>query len=259
AERFAAANFPEPHRREGEHENRPFHYRKAMTERLFPEDGGAHCPRNLSANDWQQIYAATYGMVSLIDECVGRVLACLEAEGLSGDTVVLFTADHGDLLGDHFFLYKGPFPCRSLLNVPFILAGPGCCAGETQAVMSNVDVMPTLLDLVGLAPPATVQGRSFKPVISKTSGMDEAPALCCGWSKDSPRYYHQSLYFLRNRISYFPLQDDGELYDLERDPHELCNLYHAPEQRALRDELLRRLLRELGRAEPGRPPVIAPW
>lgn len=259
AERFAKCNFPPPHRREGEHDNRPVHYQEAMRTQQHPLDGGAHYPRELSAADWQQIYAATYGMVNLIDECVGRVLAVLDAEGLSANTLVVFTSDHGDFLGDHFFLYKGPYPSRALLNVPFILAGPGCRAGETQSVMSNVDVMPTLLDLVGLAAPETVQGRSFKPEVAGAGELPEAPALCCGWCLDGQRYNHQSLYFRRHRISYFPVQDDGELYDLERDPHELHNLYHEPEHGALRDELLRRLLKEVGRAEPCLPPIICPW
>ena len=256
---FKDAEFPAPHRKEGENDRKPFHYKKAMSEQQFHIDGGAHRPPDYTDDDWRKIFAATYGMVSLIDHSVGRVLDCLREEGLEGNTTIAYTSDHGDLMGDHHFLYKGPVPCRSLLNVPFIVADPACVPGKRDSVMSNVDAVPTLLDLLGVDIPDVVQGRSFKDVVMGGAGNPDHVALCSGWSKNSPNFYHHSIYGNRYRITYFPNQDDGELYDLEKDPYELDNLYHLPEHRDLRDELLVRLLKEIGRAEPSKPPTVAWW
>ena len=256
---FENADFPEPHRKEGENDRKPVHYRAAMTRQVYGTDGGAHRPLEFTEQDWQTVFAATYGMVSHIDESVGRVLECLREHGLDDDTTVAFTSDHGDLLGDHHFIYKGPVPCRSLLNIPFIVADPDCPQAEVNAPMSNVDAMPTLLDLLGVDIPDVVQGRSFKDVMNGGPTDENHVALASGWSKQSPLFYHHSIYGSKYRITYFPNQDDGELYDLENDPYEFDNLYHERAHRSLRDELLRRLLTELGTAEPPAPPVIANW
>ncbi|MHB9026838.1 MAG: sulfatase family protein [Armatimonadota bacterium] len=259
ADRFADCAFPAPHRAEGENDRKPLHWRRAMTEKQHPFDGGAHRPLDMTEDDWHGVYAATYGMVSLIDDSMGRVLDALDALGLAETTTIAFTTDHGDLMGDHHFLYKGPYPCRSLLNIPFIVAHPGTPPGECNAMMSNVDALPTLLDLLDVPIPDVAQGRSFKSAVTGEAPVTDTSALCCGWSKDSPLYYHQSLYEDRYRISYYPNQDDGELYDLEGDPFEMNNIYHQPEYRTLRNELLLRLYREVARAEPSYPPVVAQW
>ena len=256
---FDDCRFPDPRRREGENDRKPFHYKRAMTERQHPIDGGAHHPHYMTEDDWRKTFAATYAMVAQIDDNVGRVLQCLRDEGLENNTTVAFTSDHGDLLGDHYFLLKGPYPCRSLLNVPFIVADPESSPGESDAVMSNVDAAPTFLDLLGIPIPEYMQGRSFKDVVAGQAGDDDHCALCSGWSKDSPIYYHQTLYGRKYRISYFPNQDDGELYDLGNDPDEFENLYHEPAHGAVRDEMLLRLLKELGRAEPPKLPAVAWW
>lgn len=247
---FEGADFPAPHFKEGENDRKPFHYKRAMTEKQHPKDGGAHRPLEFTEKDWQVVRTATYGAISLIDHSVGRVLDCLRDQGLEDNTTIAFTSDHGDLMGDHYFLYKGPYPTRSLLNIPFIIADPDCAPRETGAVMSNVDAMPTLLDLLGVPIPPSVQGRSFKDVTEGKPEDKDHVALCSGWSKDSHLFYHHSIYGSRYRITYFPNQDDGELYDLEQDPYEFDNLYHDPKYRGLRDELMLRLLKELGRAEP---------
>lgn len=256
---FEHADFPEPHKRDGENDSKPIHYRRGMNEILYPKDGGAHRPREFTEQDWRAVYAATYGMIALIDHSIGRVMECLREQGLEDNTTIVLTSDHGDLMGDHHFLYKGPYPCRSLLNIPFIVADPGRAPRETDAVMSNVDAMPTMLDLLGVDIPSCVQGRSFKDVIEGGQGDPDHVALCSGWSKESSLYYHLSIYGDKYRITYYPNMDDGELYDLERDPHELNNLYHDPKHSEVRDALLLRLLRELGRAEPNTLPTVAWW
>ena len=69
--------------------------------------------------------AHTYGMIEMIDDAIGRVIAALAARALEGDTILIFTADHGELLGDHGLLRKGPPPYDQLVRLPFLVSGPG--------------------------------------------------------------------------------------------------------------------------------------
>ena len=253
ASMYEGCDLPIAARREGEHDRRPAHWRRAW-DGEGAADGGA---RRVADDELAKIAAATYGMVSLIDDCVGRVLECLTALGLLDDTLVVFTSDHGDFLGEHGLLLKGPMHCRSLLRVPFLLAGPGCAAGRTDTVMSNVDAMPTLLDLLDAPKPPSCQGRSYKDAAAGAPGPPDACALASHWSDDHDLVSH-TLYDRSHRITWYPRLGDGELYDLAADPHELANLYDDPAHRALREKLRFRLLEQLSiRADLDPPPPPA--
>lgn len=253
---FAGVTFPEPHAVEGENETKPKPYRDAMTGDPFPTDGGARFHPDLAGDAYQQIVAHTHGMNALIDDAVGRVVAHLEAQGLRENTILVFTSDHGDFLGDHFLLNKGQLPCRSLLHIPLIIADAAAQPGIVDAVCSNVDVMPTLLTRCGIAVPEGVQG-----VVLPGPGEQarRGYAFEAGWSKASKEYHHYSLYTQDWRLSVFPNLRDGELYDLRQDPFEHCNLYHDPGYRTVRNELTAELLFATGAAEPPRPPVLTDW
>ncbi len=255
-DRFDGVDFPPPHAVPEENDAKPKPYRDAMTRNPFPTDGGArHFPAFQGAVR-NRVLANTHGMLSLIDENIGRVLAKLEATGRAQNTVIVFTSDHGDFLGDHHFLYKAQLPCRSLLHIPLIVAGPDIPAGQSDAPGSNIDVMPTLLAACGLEIPATVQGVVLP-------GPGEAPrrdhAFEAGWSKASREYHHFSIYMRDWRISYFPHLADGELYDLQADPWEHRNLFHSPAHAATRAALIEELLQAVGRAEPTMPPILTDW
>src|SRR5262249_41284340 len=92
--------------------------------------------------------AHTYGSVAVIDDCIGRVLRALQENGLADDPFVAFTSDHGEFLGDHGLLRKGPPPYRQLLHVPLVLAGPGIRPLTVDALTSHVDLKATMLDLL---------------------------------------------------------------------------------------------------------------
>ncbi|HEO70814.1 MAG TPA: hypothetical protein ENN80_06075, partial [Candidatus Hydrogenedentes bacterium] len=112
AARLEDADFPAPHADPEEHAGRPELYRRLFTENVFAKDGGASpVPEG---EHFRCIVQHTYAMVALIDACVGRILDALDRLGLADDTVVCFTSDHGDLLGDHGLLYKGQLPFASL-------------------------------------------------------------------------------------------------------------------------------------------------
>jgi arylsulfatase A-like enzyme len=253
---YDAIEPPVPHRVEGENEAKPGPWPAGMTGRPFPNDGGAHHHAEMSEPTLQQIQRHTYGMITLIDDCVGRLLAALTERGLDRTTLIVFTSDHGDFLGDHWFVFKGQAPCRSLLHIPLILFEPGAAPGVVDAPGSNVDVMPTILDRLGLEIPADVQGV---PLPRPGEAASRPWAYEAGWSKASPSWHHQTLYTADWRLSLYPNLEAGELYDLQADPHEHRNRWDDTSCAAARASLLLQLGFAMGQAEPQRPPVRANW
>jgi arylsulfatase A-like enzyme len=244
-----------PHVVPGENDTKPVPWQRAMTGRPFPNDGDTRFFPDL-VDAYQQIARHTAGSMALIDDSVGRVLAKLDECGLTDDTIIVYTSDHGDMMGDHDLLFKGQLPCRSLLHVPLIVTVPGEERAEIDGVCSNIDVMPTLLSLCDIEAPDCVQGV----VLPSAGELPRRPyAFEAGWSKASSEYHHWCMYTDDWRISVFPNLRDGELYDLREDPWEHRNLYHNPGHRRTRDEFLHELLFAVGNAEPPRPPVVTDW
>ena len=109
--------------------------------------------------------AATYGMVELIDDCVGQILDAVARAGAADSTIVVFTSDHGDMMGDHGLFLKGCMHYRGTLAVPLVIASPKHRPARTMSLASSVDLGPTLLDLVGLNRYDGIQGVSLVPVL----------------------------------------------------------------------------------------------
>jgi arylsulfatase A-like enzyme len=254
---FDGADLPEPRRRAGEMEGRPEFYRRLQGGNLFPTDGGASgAPEG---EHLRRIIQNTCAMVALIDHNVGRILDALDRLGLADETVVAFTCDHGELLGEHGLLHKGQLPYMSLMRVPLIVCAPGAAPLRTGAPIGGADVMPTLMDLAGAPAPAGVQGLSHAPVVRGEADRIREAVFSCGWSKASPDFRHMSLHGDRWRLTWWPGVRDGELYDVARDPGEFDNLFHRPEHRDVRDALMAELLRQYAAAGPLEPHVICNW
>src|SRR5690606_2938337 len=115
----------------------------------------------------------------LIDRGVGQMIDALKRLGFWENTIVVFTSDHGDWLGDYGLLRKDMVATQSLNHVPFLLRAPADCnanlPAETRVPMSNVDVLPTLCALAGIAVPVGVQGRSIVNVLRE--GLDHAALI----------------------------------------------------------------------------------
>jgi len=253
---FDDVHFPSPHAVEGENDYKPKPYREAMTGNPFRRDGYARYHPDFTGAAYQQVVGHTYGMVSLIDDCVGRILERLEQSGMMENTIIVFTSDHGDFLGDHFFLHKGQAPCRSLLNIPLIIADPDQKPGVVDTVSSNVDVMPSLLAACGIDIPDSVQGVVL-PKPGETPKRDYAYEA--GWGKLRPEWNHHTLYKQDWRITVYPRLCDGELYNLQEDPFEHRNLFHNSKYQAKRLELTEELLLAMGEAEVSRPNIVTDW
>lgn len=240
-----------------EYELRPEFYNAILSGNCFPKDGGAQ--RAPEGEPLQAILRNTFAMIAFIDDAIGRILQTLTRLGLDQDTIVAFTSDHGDFLGEHGLLYKAQLPFASLMRVPFILRAPGITPATTHAPMGNIDVMPTLLDLAGVPIPQTLQGRSYRPLLTGEQNRIHEFTLSCGWSKESPNYRHISLHNDTWRLTWWPGINDGELYDLRADPHEFDNVFHADEYLAERGWLMEQLLTAYAQAGPLEPHTLCDW
>lgn len=109
--------------------------------------------------------AANYGTIEMIDDRVGRILAAVERLDQTNDTIVVFTSDHGDMMGDHGLLLKGLMHYRGTLQVPFVIADPRRSPGRTASLASSVDLGPTLMDLCDVDGYRGVQGHELTPVL----------------------------------------------------------------------------------------------
>ncbi len=189
-----------------------------------------------------------YGMLALIDHNVGRIMSALQDLGLADDTIVIYTSDHGDLMGDHGLYLKGPTPYEGLLNVGAIVSGPGVPAGKVvDQPVSTLDLAATFCDYGGTSLEDQAQSRSLRPLIEGDATRD---AAYCEWNVSPARVgVALQLRTVRTRTHKCTIEltsGAGELYDLVADPHEMENLFDDPSHAAIRREL-----EELIHARPG--------
>jgi arylsulfatase A-like enzyme len=292
---FAVASFPDPHhpfatpdpwysmygrddvpaplRRDGElDELAPFF--KDIHQRAFPLSGRQRAT-GMPDEHVREITAITYGMISFVDEQVGRILAGLDrlGDGVAENTVVIFTSDHGDLLGDHWLMNKGPFHFDGLLRVPSLWRLPGRFqrGAVTDAVTSHLDFAPTVLELAGVpqealessarwqaAEPETANqlrplpGRSLVPLLTGATEREQDAVLVEN-DEDYLGLRLRTLVTETHQLTTYVAEDGeapfGELFDLREDPGQLHNLWRSDAHRTLKLELKERLLAELVRTD----------
>ena len=193
----------------------------------------------LNERQLRDVTAIYYGMISAIDHQVGRILGALDARGLLSNTLFVFTSDHGEWLGDHGLLLKGPMLYDGLLRVPCILAGPGVPSGLViDDPVSTLDLRSTLADLCGLDV-ASDNGRSLCGLMNRQESRDFA---LNEWEVDQARSgISMDLTTIRTgryRMSVDLRTDTGELYDLQEDPGETTNLFDDPARLRIRTEAM---------------------
>jgi arylsulfatase A-like enzyme len=199
---------------------------------------------------YMQDYLAT---IQSIDDGVGRLLAFLDASGLSKNTIVIYTSDQGFFLGDHG-MYDKRFMYEESLRMPFLVRWPAGIRPGTRsdAIALNADFAPTFLDAGGLPVPREMQGRSLLPVLRGRTPADWRTSMYYRYYHDPGDHNTRAHYGVRTRthkLIYFWTKDQWELFDLTKDPHELHNLHGEPGQDALTSTLkveLARLKQALG-------------
>ncbi len=197
---------------------------------------------------WRQIVARYWGYVTMIDDLIGRIMSELEALGLADNTLVVFSTDHGDNMGAHRLIEKGPFTYEQCYRLPFIAAHPGCQSpGRVcDEFVYLQDLFPTFLEIAGRPAPDAPDTMS---ILALLQGQDAATGRDSVYSQFYAQLFPFEQRMLRTRTFKFVFNrvDMGELYDMINDPWEMTNLIDLPETRAVQDELMDRMREQMAR------------
>lgn len=227
-----------------------------------------------------------YGMISMIDAEIGRLLDYLEQNDMKENTLIVFSSDHGDYMGDHGMYTKSPALYDCLTRVPLIFSFPPCIPSSrvNNSLVSSTDIMPTILDMLNLPVPEQVQGKSLKfeltgkgekierKYVFSEYGIPGKPILKDELDIHMPDWRTNALVFnsgmpwegspvgLAGRIRMIRSHDfklveeeqgNNELYDLRTDPNELSNVYNQEKYK----DIISELTRELHKWEEGLPGI----
>jgi arylsulfatase A-like enzyme len=190
--------------------------------------GGA----TLTREDLAVMTAGYYGMVAQLDHAIGRVLDVLDERGLADDTLVIITTDHGEFLGEHQMIFKGPFGYDSLLRVPLLVRGPNVPVGHVvDDPVGTIDLAPTMLAAAGIDEPDWIEGRRLldgpREWVLTENDFDILTWLPL-----------RTITTRRYKLHRYLEQPLGELYDLQEDPGEVVNRYDDPAYATVRSDLL---------------------
>ena len=202
------------------------------------------------ALQWKTAKAWYWGQCSLVDKYAGLILKRLEELGLAEDTVVVYTSDHGDMMGEHHMHQKG-MPFEGSSRVPLMIRAPGLSPRRVSTPVSLVHIVPTVLDLIGQPLPPHLQGTSLRPLLEDGDIAPEETDVVIEWngpfaiqhlerlrseslagdvSPDDPRLTQVKCRTIRRGRWKLTLHASGEheLYDLQTDPGETHNAFWDP-------------------------------
>lgn len=214
---------------------------------------------DLEPDRWQRNRQYYYALVSHVDDQIGRILSALERRNLAENTLIIFTSDHGENLGDHQRIGKGMPAWRSSSAVPLIISPPRSSGAEISfhnSFVELVDIVPTALEYAGVPVPPSVQGRSLKSLLSgeKKAFRDSVfieQAQNGGLWRAVRNYEWTYLYFTDGKKVW-----EG-LYDLSSDPGESTNLANEEGHESILSDLRGLMLRRITEAVQGTRPTGA--
>lgn len=242
---YKPEDMPEPLYKKEELENKPFpqrlnHYYGVGTYGISFS--------SLSPFERKRITAAYYGMITLIDKQVGRLINFLKEKGIFENTVVIFMSDHGELLGDHGMYLKGPFFYECSIRVPLIISYPEKFKKGivSKGLVELVDIVPTLYDIIGLEKSECIQGKSFFDICTGEKDPDfHKESVYSEYYNSHVLYDGKKIYATMYRDENYKIvvyhgEDEGELYDLKNDPFEFENLWNKKEYREKKEKLIKK-------------------
>ncbi|MFT7632604.1 MAG: arylsulfatase, partial [Mariniblastus sp.] len=199
-------------------------------------------------HDAKQMQANYYAMIAQIDDQFARILESLENTGQRENTVILFTSDHGESLGDHGLMRKGARFYEGLIRVPLIFSWPARFQQglESPALVELLDMSHTLLELAGVDVPEYFQGQSLLPILEgidsperlrkfvRSEYFDALDPQFTGGSGTFATMYRTEKY----KLSIYHDKDLGELYDLQEDPWEFEDLWDNPQYKDIKHQLI---------------------
>lgn len=201
--------------------------------------------------DWRRLRAQYLANITLVDSMAARIMAALEEAGIADDTIVVFSSEHGEMAGDHGLLEKRSF-YEEASRVPLLMRVPWLNDKEAHVGGSagHIDLVPTLLELMGEEVPRHLQGKSLGPVLRRTESLEDNPVFIQwnGVGSVPDRHLGNTTINLMNAMPWRSIvhrrwklnlcaADQGELFDLNADPHEMHNLFNDPARRDLVREL----------------------
>ncbi|MEL0637479.1 sulfatase-like hydrolase/transferase [Marinomonas sp. TI.3.20] len=236
---------------------------KPVLQRYFYKSRGFD---KLTESDYRKSKSSYYGLVTHVDDRIGRVIAHLKEKGLYDDSLIIFTSDHGTMMGEHGFVEKWGHMYEEVLKTPLLIKFPQQkhAGKKLSSFVESVDVMPTILDCLNIAIPTNVQGKSLLPYIEGTEENHKEAIYAqyfCGSLQNEPAFatrdkeWKLSSYPEGNKLEDYLFMDHGlkmsdffcseevygELYDLKNDPNEMNNLFNDPNYEAVRNKYLTRL------------------
>jgi arylsulfatase len=217
--------------------------RAAENQRPFARVDFQSKPRDPSTYPSRHMKAAYYAQIEFVDYNLGKVLDALDKSGQRDNTLIVFTADHGESMGDHGYTHKGCRFYEGLSHVPLILSWPARFRKglRSDALVELTDILPTMLESLSLPLPDYLHGRSLYRIAAgeaRPGSHREFVRAEYHDALDMPDHTHANM--LRERrykLVHYHGHPLGELYDLEEDPHEFRNLWADPGHRPVRQRL----------------------
>ncbi len=234
-------DIPLPHYEEGELDDKPSHQKE------FYETNGKQATRTWTDRERRLARAAYWASCDHIDYHVGKLLDALDRTGQRENTMIIFTSDHGELLGDHGRTWKGPYLYEGAVHVPLIISWPGKIEQgiRSDALVELTDLAPTILDACEMPADPSMQGRSLWELLT---GKAEAgyfrDDVYCEYYNSNPNNPPKWLTMIREkRYKMIAVHNtlEGELYDLEADPWEHKNLWDDPQHKDVKIMMLQRM------------------
>lgn len=218
--------------------------KKALQQGLDKRDN--QNPFAVTEDEARELIALTYGSITMIDDAIGRVLARLKSLGLSDNTIVIFTSDHGDYMGDHGLMLKLLLHFQSIIRVPYIWNDPTYTGGSKTetGISSSIDISSTILARAGIQPYNGIQGRDLMGSDAPEAIIVEEDSQRSMIGFDRPQRV-RTIVTDRYRMSLRHGENWGELYDLKSDPNEMANLFDDPTYQQIKSNLSMTMLRKM--------------
>jgi arylsulfatase len=264
------SDVPLPRYTEGELENKPA-FQKHDRAGVWGGGGphGYFAAEDMSETDQRLIRAAYWAKIANVDHQIGRILEALRATGQEENTMIIFHADHGEMLGDHGMYFQGCYFYPEMIQVPLLMRLPGSIESglRSNAMVELVDLAPTVLAAAGLPRYDGMQGNSLWPLLTGAADRHRH-------REDIYSEYYQSIpggygrfggaYATHLRNDRYALTvahnlNTGELYDLQGDPGEVHNLWASAEHQAVKSEMLVRLTTRMADTRDPLPPCEGPY
>jgi choline-sulfatase len=195
--------------------------------------------------EYREGWSAYFGMVTMIDDCVGSIINALKEKGIYDNALVVFSSDHGEMLGCHHLMQK--HCCyEEASHLPLLVKPPGSSSGTRTQLVNAVDYTPTICDYAGLESPNGTQGYSYRSVIeNENTSCHDATYIVYNGDQGRNQTPMRSIIADVDGQTYkyiYTRNDLDELYDLDNDPMEMNSLVQSAEHHPLRVQLRQQLV-----------------